>query len=99
LQPPVDRNYCYHQVFYVVAAGDGLSRLNRSATACSTTVPLKKRGLSRVCSIAAWLGYLASQLPLFLIPIIQYQPCAAKDLVDLGKSDTALTALMARSTI
>jgi hypothetical protein len=35
-------------LIYAVAAGDALSRLNSSATACSTTAPLKKRIVARV---------------------------------------------------
>jgi len=41
------------KVIYAVAAGDALSRPNSSATACSTTLPLKKPVLLRVCSMAA----------------------------------------------
>ena len=38
---------------YAFAADDAVFRPNSSATACSTTVPLKKFGLLRVCSLAA----------------------------------------------
>jgi hypothetical protein len=41
------------KVIYAVAAGDALSRRNSSATACSTTIPLKKRELLRMYSMAA----------------------------------------------
>src|SRR6185436_19085158 len=43
----------HSKVVYMVAAGDALFKPNSAATACSTTVSLKKPGLLRVCSIAA----------------------------------------------
>ena len=36
---------------YAFVAGDAVFSPNSSATACSTTVPLKKSGLLRVCSM------------------------------------------------
>jgi hypothetical protein len=41
---------------FAFAAGDAFFTPNSSATACSTTVPLKKPGLLRVWSIAALVG-------------------------------------------
>ena len=41
------------QFAYLLAAGNRVFIASSSATACSTTVPLKKSGLLRVCSVAA----------------------------------------------
>jgi hypothetical protein len=47
-----------NKVIYAVAVGAALSRSNSSATAYSTTVPLKKPGLLRVDSMAALVGLI-----------------------------------------
>jgi hypothetical protein len=100
----------HSKVVYPVAAGDALSRPDSSATACSTTVPLKKPGLLRVCSMATLLNVNSRKSCSVMKPSLGYstvgsaeiglwmskeigafdQPCAAEDLIDLGKSDTVL---------